>query len=159
MSFWKKNQTLLFLNTAADTTTAVWARIGLSTVLSIAVNPVSNDYDFIKDENPTTIVENYQPSISQEIMAKEGDSCFDYIWGIFYDLPVGTGVETDCLVVYPKAGATASSFEAWKSKVTLVLGEFDAVAKKVTFDIKFAGDITQGTVTVTSGVPTFTAEA
>ena len=159
MQFWKKNQTLLFLNTAASEAAPTWARLGLSTVLDIALNAATEDYDFIKDENPTTIVEKYQPSLSQEIMAKEGDSCFDYIWGLFYSMPTGSSVETDCLVVFPKAGTTSNSFDAWEMTATLILNNFDAVAKKVSFDIKAAGDVTLGTVTVALGVPTFVAAA
>ena len=157
MKFWKKNQTLLFLDTAETEETPAWARVGLSTVLDIALNAATEDYDFIINENPTTIVEKYQPSLSQEIMAQEGDSCFDYIWGLFYSMPTGSGAETDCLIAFPKAGTAPGSFDAWKMKATLILNNFDAVAKKITFEIKTSGDTAPGTVSVKDGAPTFVA--
>ena len=159
-NFWSKHQTQLFLNTAAASAESPsWARLGLSTVLDVALNAQTEDYDFIKDKNPTTVVDRYLPSIAEECMAKEGDSCFDYLWKLFYSLPTGSECETDCLVVWPKSGTTSGSFDSWKFLATLVLNDFDAVAKKISFEIRAAGDVSKGTVTVTSGVPTFVAAA
>ena len=156
MSFWRKNQTQIFLDTTGGSASPTWARLGLSTVLSIDINPSTEDYDFIKDENPTTVVDKNQPTLSQELMCQEGDSCFDYIWEMFYGLKSGSEVETSAIFAFPKAsGSTTGSYEAWKSDVTIILGSFDAVARKITFDIRTAGDVTLGKVTVTGGVPTF----
>lgn len=154
-NFWKKHQTQIFLRTAGTTTSPTWARLGLSTVLDVQMNTESEDYDFIKDENPTTIVEKYAPSLAQECMAKEGDSCFEYLWNLFYNMKYGTDVETECLIVFPKKETT--SFEAWKMPATIILNNFDFVAKKISFDIKTAGTIEKGTATVTEGSPSFTA--
>lgn len=154
-NFWKKHQTQVFLMTAGTTSSPTWSRLGLSTVLDIQMNTESEDYDFIKDENPTTIVEKYAPSLSQECMAKEGDSCFEYLWDLFYNMQYGTAVETECLIVFPKKETT--SFEAWKMPATIILNNFDFVAKKISFDIKTAGTIVKGTATVTEGSPSFTA--
>lgn len=155
-NFWKKHQTQLFLKTAETSGTPTWSRLGLSTVLDVAMNTEAEDYDFIKDENPTTIVEKYAPSLSQECMAKEGDSCFEYLWSLFYDMKYGTEVETEALIVFPKE-STGSGFKAWKMPATIILNNFDFVAKKISFDIKTAGTIVKGTATVTEGAPSFTA--
>lgn len=156
-NFWKKHQTQLFLRTAGTADLPTWSRLGLSTVLDIAMNTESEDYDFIKDENPTTIVEKYAPSLAQEHMAKEGDSCFEYLWSLFYNMEYGTAVETEALIVFPKAGSGNNSFQAWKMPATIVLNNFDFVAKKINFDIKTAGTIEKGTAVVTDGAPVFTA--
>lgn len=155
-NFWKKHQTQLFLRTAGTAELPTWSRLGLSTVLSIAMNTESEDYDFIKDENPTTIVEKYAPSLSQECMAKEGDSCFEYLWGLFYDMKYGTEVDTEALIVFPKA-SDGNSMQAWNMPATIILNDFDAVAKKISFDIKTAGTIVKGSAVVTDGKPVFTA--
>lgn len=155
-NFWKKHQTQLFLRTDGTTESPVWARLGLSTVLDIAMNTEAEDYDFIKDENPTTIVEKYAPSIAQECMAKEGDSCFEYLWGLFFNMESGTAVETDALIVFPKE-ASGSGMQAWRMPATIILNNFDFVAKKISFDIKTAGTIKKGTATVSEGAPNFTA--
>lgn len=153
---WKKTQTLLFLDTAT-TATPTWARIKLSSMLEVAVNAKTEDYDYISNENTVTEVINYQPSLSQENMCEEGDSAFDYLWGKFYDLPVGSEAETDGLIVFPKAGTTQGTFTAWKLPMTIILNSFNAVDKKITYDLKAAGDVVKGTVTVADGVPTFVA--
>ena len=157
-NFWKKHQTQLFLKTDGTTELPTWSRLGLSTVLDIAMNTEAEDYDFIKDENPTTIVEKYAPSLAQECMAKEGDSCFEYLWELFYGMKYGTEVETEALIVFPKAAATGSGMQAWLMPATIILNNFDFVAKKVSFDIKTAGTIKKGTAVVTDGKPVFTAE-
>lgn len=158
MAYWKKTQSMVFLDTAV-TAGPTWARLKLSSRLEIAVNAKTEDYDFIDNENTVTDVSNYQPSLSQENMCEEGDSAFDYLWGMFYDLPVGSDAETDCLVVFPKAGTTAGTFVAWKLPMTIILNSFNAVDKKITYDLKAAGDTVLGTVTVAAGVPTFVAAA
>lgn len=156
-NFWKKHQTQLFLRTAGTAELPTWSRLGLSTVLDIAMNTESEDYDFIKDENPTTIVEKYAPSIAQECMAKEGDSCFEYLWHLFYNMEYGTAVETEALIVFPKETTEGGAFQAWKMPATIILNNFDFVAKKASFDIKTAGTIAKGTAAVTDGAPVFTA--
>ena len=156
-NFWKKHQTQVFLKTDGTSELPTWSRLGLSTVLDIAMNTEAEDYDFIKDENPTTIVEKYAPSLAQECMAKEGDSCFEYLWELFYGMKYGAEVETESLIVFPKA-ASGSGMQAWLMPATIILNNFDFVAKKVSFDIKTAGTIKKGTAVVTDGKPVFTAE-
>lgn len=158
MTFWKKTQTMVFLDAAEKgKSTPTWARIKLSSMLEIAVNAKSDDYDFIGFDNTVSDLSGYQPSLSQENMCEEGDSAFDYLWELFYDLPIGSDVETDCLIVFPKAGTTGTSFMAWKIPMAVILNNLNAVDKKITYDLKSAGDIIKGTVTVTEGAPTFVA--
>ena len=156
-NFWKKHQTQIFLRISGTEELPTWARLGLSTVLDVAMNTESEDYDFIQDENPTTIVEKYAPSLTQECMAKEGDKYFDYLWDLFYGMKTGTEAETEALIVYPKSANPDGSFKAWRFPATIVLSNFDFVAKKIAFDIKTAGTVKKGTATVADGAPVFTA--
>ena len=56
-NFWSKHQTQLFLNTAAASAESPsWARLGLSTVLDVALNAQTEDYDFFFFKIPTTVV-------------------------------------------------------------------------------------------------------
>lgn len=156
---WGREQTLIFLNKSTTADAPSWVRIKLSTLSEIATNPVTEEYPFIGYKDDITLLDRYKISLSQENQAVEGDACFDYLWGLFYSLPSGSGVQTDCLIVFPKNGTTDNSFQAWKFKATLVLNTFNAVDKKISYDIQAAGDIERGTVTVTDGAPTFVTVA
>ncbi|HIZ77988.1 MAG TPA: hypothetical protein H9669_10305 [Firmicutes bacterium] len=154
---WRREQTLIFLDKSTTGTSPSWVRIKMSTLLEIAVNPVTEEYAFIGYKDDITLLDRYKISLSQENQAVEGDACFDYLWGLFYSLPSGSEVQTDCLIVFPKAGTTDGSFQAWKFRATLVLNTFNGVDKKITYDIQAAGDVERGTVTVADGTPTFVA--
>lgn len=154
----KKFQTIPFIDAGEDE--VKWARIGKSTIFDLAVNAniVTNDY--IEDETPTDDVTYYKPTLPQELAAYKGDSAFDYLYDMFYNLPTGTDVQRDVLIVFAGNSGTkeAPSFKAWKNKATIVLKDFNTVDEKILFDINFGGNIEKGTVTLTNGAPTFTAQ-
>ena len=153
----KKFQTIPFIDVGTDNSPQ-WARIGKSTIFDLAVNAniVTNDY--IEDETPTDDVTYYKPTLPQELAAYKGDTAFDFLYEMFYNLPTGTGVQKDVLIVFAGNVATESTpkFKAWKNKATIVLKDFNTVDEKILFDINFSGNIQKGTVAVSDGVPTFT---
>lgn len=157
MATWTKAQTYLFIDTSA-TATPDWARIGKSTTFTLSLNAQTETQDYIEDENPTTSIKNYQPTLPQELRTIEGDDAFDFIFGMFLDRPTGTDAEKTILIVFPKT-STTSTYVAWKVGSTVTLKDFDTVAQKVTFDLSLNGTITEGTVTFADGVPTFVADA
>ncbi|MEA4831002.1 MAG: hypothetical protein VB118_00115 [Oscillospiraceae bacterium] len=157
--YWKKNQSMIFLD-KSTTGTPTWARIGKSELYEIAMNPNIVTRNFIDDELPTNDVENYQPSMSQELVLVEGDPAFDFVFSKLYSLPTGNAAAVNALFVFPQHDTTATtSYLGWNVSVALVLNSYNAIDKKIKFDLKFNGNIKRGTVAVTDGTPVFTAAA
>ena len=73
----KKHRIGLFVNTAASGMPA-FKRIKKSTELTIAMNPETEDYDYIADENPTTEHLGYKPEIEQPLKMISGEDDFEY---------------------------------------------------------------------------------
>lgn len=155
----KKFQTIPFMDIATEGEDANWGRIGKSTIFDLSVNANTVTNDYIEDENPTDEVTYYKPTLPQELAAYKGDPAFDYLYDMFYNLPVGTKTQRNVLIVFAGNIGTAEApkFKAWKSLATIVLKNFNTVDEKISFDINFGGSIEKGEATVTEGVPTFTA--
>lgn len=162
MKTWKKFQTALFFNCALNNAKPQdWARIGKSTILDVALNPNITTNDFIEDENPTDNIDNYKPSIAEELVMMRGDKGYDAIYNIYYNMPTGGEAMRDVLVVYPavqKAAdeATPTAYFAWQTLATIVITDYDAVAEKIKFNVNFAGDIIRGSAASVDGAPVFT---
>ena len=155
----KKFKTIPFLN-ISKTEVESWARIGKSTVFDLVLNAQTEDNDFIEDEMPTTEVMYYKPELAQELQCNKGDSAFDYLYDMFFNLPTGEDVKKNLLIVFAGNIGTeeAQKFNAWNTKSTLVLDHFDSVAEKIYFKFSITS-IERGTATVTAGTPTFTKAA
>jgi hypothetical protein len=151
----KKTDFIPFLDKSATINTAswlpAWARIALSTIFSLNPNPQSTTMDYISYETPVDIVEKYQPELPQETTLMEGDPAYDFVFGLFYDLPVGSAATVPVLICFG-----GSDKKAWQVKnATLQLGELNTVDGKLSFTLKLGGDIDKGTYTITDGAPTF----
>lgn len=149
------------MNTAETSAlTPSWARIGKSTVFDLVLNAQTEDNDFIEDEIPTTDIKYYKPSLAQELQANKGDAAFDYLYDMFFNLPTGEDVKKDLLIVFDgNIGSEGTpKFKAWKTKATLTLDHFDSVAEKIYFSFSI-NHIDRDTVTVSDGVPTYTADS
>lgn len=153
---WTKEKSMIFIDTADDETPD-WARIGKSTVYDLVLNANTVTEDFIEDEMPRDEVDYYKPEMSQELATYEGDKAFDYVWNMFYELPVGTELNKKILFVFPKniGSDVGTKFQAWNTECAVILSNFNSVDKKVTFTLKI-NQIERGTATVTEGKPSFT---
>lgn len=156
LKLWTKPQSMIFINigTAEE---PIWARIGKSTIYDLSLNANVSTLDFIENEIPQDEVDYYKPELPQELATYEGDKAFDYLWDMYYNLPVGTELNKEILLVFPKNIGTeaAPEFQAWDTSSTIVLTNFNTVDRKVTFTIKF-NEIERGKATVTDGAPSFT---
>jgi len=155
----KKTDFIPFLDTSetinTSTWTPTWKRIDLSTIFSLNPNPQTQTMDYISYETPVDVIEKYQPELPQEIALYEGNPIYDFVFGLFFDLPVGSQATVPVLICF---GGTDK--KAWQVKnATLVLGELNTVDGKLTFTLKLGGDIDKGTYAITEGAPTFTAAA
>ena len=151
-----KNYFSPFLDTTKGATpgTYTWARIDRSTIFSLNPNPQSETLDYICYESPIEEVDHYEPELPQEIAIYEGNPMYDFMFGMFYDLPVGSAVTVPALICF-----AGTQKKAWLvEKNTIQLGELNTVDGKLSFTLKLGGDITRGTYTVNAetGVPTFT---
>ncbi|MEG0767947.1 MAG: hypothetical protein RR482_09540 [Clostridia bacterium] len=157
---WEKHMTKLFIDAGTGTAgAAAWSRIGKSTVFDLALNAEPETLNSLEDQMPTDVIKNYKPTMAQELYTLAGDPAFDVLYGKFYDLPTGSDADIKVLIVFPKAGTTAGTFQAWQVTATLIINNYNPVDKKLTFNLNFSGDISRGTVALTSGVPAFTANA
>lgn len=153
----KKTDFIPFLDNSktinTETWTVVWKRIDLSTIFSLNPNPQTTSMDYISYETPVEVIEKYQPELPQEIALYEGNPIYDFVFGMFHDLPVGSAATVPVLICF---GGTAK--KAWQIKnATLVLGDLNTVDGKLSFTLKLGGDITKGTYVITDGAPVFTA--
>lgn len=134
-----------------------WKRIKKSTSLTLSMNPETEDVDYIADENPTTELKSYKPSIDQDLAMIKGQEDFEYIWKKFFSMDVGTDAITDVMVVFMFDGDVTAGFKAWKTSSILSMQDMDAVGSKINFQIMFGGTIEKGLATMADGVPTWKA--
>ena len=152
----KKHMCIPFLDVNQGSGTASWKRIDKSTIFALNPNPQTEEYDYICYETPVTEVDHYAPELPQEIVMNAGNDMYEFVFGMFYDLPTGEAAKVPCLICFPPDGE--GNQKAWKiDDCTLELGEMNTVDRKISFTLKLGGDITRGTYTITDGVPAFTA--
>lgn len=149
----KKHMIGLFLNNGT-----AFKRIKKSTTLTLSMNPEENDYDYIADENPTTEVDRYKPSIDQDLTMFKGEDDYEMIWPYFYNRKTGADAHTTCMIVFMQEPVEGGGYKAWQTDSVISVQDLAAVDKKLDFKVLFAGDITTGKATMTAGVPTFTAD-
>lgn len=161
----KKNKIAIWLNNGTALT-----RVKKSTALTISMNPVKTEYDFISDENASTELEGYKPAIDQDLTMFEGEPDYEMIWKHFYQMSIGADAHTNCVIAFmnrpvDEAGAdiaygsstAVAGYRAWQFDSVLSIKDLAAVDKKINFEILFGGTINKGTIVMTSGVPVFTA--
>ena len=148
----KKHKTIPFINTGT-TAAPVWARIGKSTIFDLTLNANIVTSDFIEDEMPTDDVTYYKPTLPQELQTNAGDDAFDFIYNMFKSLPTGEDVKKQILIVF---AGSSSPYDAWLTDSSVILKDLNTVDEKILFDINI-NKVTNGTATVTDGVPEFTA--
>lgn len=136
-----------------------WVQLSKSTENTITMNAETEDLDFITDKNPTTIIKRYKPSLSNPLTLYKGSEDYTFFWEKFYNMPTGADANAEMLVVFMNEKDSDDKYKAWKCDVTFVLDNLDPVNSQLSMTTQVNGTITLGTVTVTEGVPTFTAAA
>lgn len=159
----KKHKIALFLQNDA-----VYVRVKKSTALTLSMNPVETEYDYIADESPTTEVEDYKPSIDQDLSMYKGEKDYEMMFPYFYDMKTGSDAHTGCMIVFMNEpvdadgapiedGATTAvaGYKAWKTDSVISVQDLNATDKKLNFKVIFGGGVTKGIATMAEGVPTF----
>ena len=151
-----KNNFIPFLDVNKGSGTASYARIDKSTIFALNPNPQSEEVDYICYESPVSEIDHYEPELPQEIALYEGNPMYDFIFSMFYDLPVGSAAKVPALLCFAGEGK-----KAWLIPDNVIeLGELNTVDGKLSFTLKLGGDIQKGVYTLSNaGVPTFTPES
>lgn len=148
----KKHKIGLFLDPGTG-----YKRIKKSEALTISMNPEENEYDYIADENPTTEVDRYKPSIDQDLTMYKGEEDYEMVWPYFYNRKTGSEAHIECMIVFMHEPASDGGYLAWETDSVLSVQDLATVDKKLNFKIIFAGDITNGAAIMSNGTPTFKA--
>ena len=156
-----KNKVIPFLDISGTANTGaswvpVWKRIDKSTIFDLAFNPQSTTEDYIAYETAIEEISGYQPDWPQEIALYRGNAVYDYVESLCYNLEVGDALRIPFLLCW--APEDNGTIKAWQVKENrLLLSNYNTVEGKVTFNLKIGGDIERGTVTISEGVPVFSA--
>lgn len=151
----KKHLIAVFINTGTGASPE-WTRIKKSTELTIALNPETEEVDYIADENPTTELSKYAPKIEQPLKMIEGEPDFKFIWDRFFSLATGEDAKAEYMIVFMFDKTEAGVYRAWKGSSIISCNELNAVDSEISFELAFGGTVDKGTATVTDGKPAFT---
>ena len=160
----KRSDFAIFLDTT-PASTATWSRLGKGvTTGAWAYNKQTETENYIHEDSATTTVEGEQPSMSVSQKAYKGDGVFEFVDAIRRSHAQGEDCETDMLLVYiyDADSSTPPKYGAEKQKVAIQVDDFGGDGGKsnvLNYTILAVGDAIPGTVTIASGVPTFTADS
>ena len=158
----KRSLFATFINTTPGETAATWARMGKGiTSQNISYNPNVTTEQYIDEDNATSSVDSYAPSLDGSQTCYKGEPVFEYIDGLRQARAVGSALETEVLFVYMYAG-TSSSYAAEKNNCVIQLGEYGGDGGgnvTMTYTIGLNGNPVVGTASVSNGTVTFTTSA
>ena len=164
----KRSDIVGFLDTskASSIDSATWKIFGNGvTTASYSYNPSTTSETWIVEDNARNTLDSYALSIDGEQSCLYGDDVFDFINGLRYSMSVGDDAITNLLLVdkYDYEGSGAGrTYKAQVFSCTIQIESYggDGGAKPtISYTIGVNGDATNGTVTITDGVPAFTPEA
>lgn len=163
MEMVKKHKIGLFLQNAD-----VYTRIAKGTTLTLSMNPVEEEFDYIADESPTTEVTDYKPTIDQDIVMYKGSPDYEMVWPYFYERRTGSDAHTNCMIVFMHQPVDASGndiekdsvaevtgYRAWLTDSVISMQDMNATEKKLNFKVIFGGGVSNGYAVMNDGVPEF----
>ena len=153
----KRSLFATFINTTPGDA-ATWARMGKGiTSQKISYNPNVNTEQYIDEDNATSSVDSYAPSLDGTQTCYKGEPVFEYIDGLRQRRAIGSDLETEVLFVYMYTDG--SGYAAEKNKCVIQLGEYGGDGGgnvQMTYTVGLNGDPEIGTAAVAEGKPTFT---
>lgn len=84
----KKHLLAVFINDGTDGAPK-WVRIENASEFNRALNPVTEERDYIADEHPTTELTDYKPSEGITIKMYKGSKDFDLLYKMYKKLSIG----------------------------------------------------------------------
>lgn len=163
----KKFKIALFLN-KGDKANPEWIRVKKSTAFDLALNPETQDYDYIADESPTTELIKYKPALNQSLTMYKGEADYDLVFEKFFNMETGEDAKTDVLIVFYQeesivagtgGGDDKHYFKAWCSDCVISISNLNSVDSTISFDILFGGTVKRGYIEEVAKKPVFTEGA
>ena len=155
----KRSLFATFINTTPGGESETWARMGKGiTSQKISYNPNVTTEQYIDEDNATSSVDSYAPSLDGTQTCYKGEPVFEYIDGLRRNRAVGSDLETQVLFVYLYTDSGA--YAAEKNNCVIQLGEYGGDGGgnvSMTYTVGLNGDPVVGTATVADGKPTFNA--
>lgn len=158
----KKHLVKPFLNKGTSSSPN-WVQIKKTTDFTRAMNPVTEERDYISDEHPTTEITDYKPSIPVTLTTYKGEDDFDYLYSFYKKRAIGADAQTEFLLVSIFDSVTktvgdvdTTYYYAEKTNCTLAVDEWNLSGKTLSATIYENGTPDIGYVTIEDGVPTFT---
>ena len=159
MRYVKRKEIMLFIDTTPNSS-PTWKLVGNGmTTGTYTYDANEEDETYIIHDNPTTLVDQYKVTLDGEMKCIFGDDVYDYINGLRRNLATGSDAEQHCLLIDKYDEASTDNFVAqtYDSSVSISsYGGDGGVTPTIGFKINLNGDPTDGTATITGGVPTFT---
>lgn len=142
----------------ANTGTADWQPIDLSTVFELSLNPNEETYAYIKDANDYSEITGYAMNMSQEIVMESTNPIYANMRPFFMSMPTGSAAKVPVLIVMPDMSTNEATVGYLWSEATVSPQAINSVDGKLTFNLNLNGTPVEGTVTgVGTGTITFTA--
>lgn len=158
----KKHLIRPFLNNGTSASPE-WVQIKKATEFTRAMNPQTEDRDYIADEHPTTEVMDYKPSENLSITMYKGEPDFDLFYDLYKKRAIGSDAQKEFMLVYlfdsvdvTSDGDTTTYYYAEKTKASVTVEEMNATGKSLSCNVYENGTPVKGYVIITDGVPTFT---
>ena len=154
----KRSLFATFINTTPGDGEPTWAKMGKGiTSQSLSYNPNVTTEQYIDEDNATSSVDSYAPSLDGTQTCYKGEPVFTFVDGLRQKRAVGKALETEVLFVYLYDG-TENAYKAEKNACVIQLDEFGGEGGgnvQLTYTIGLNGDPEQGTATITDGKVTF----
>lgn len=158
----KRSEFAAFLNVGTKQSPS-WARMGKGiTSQTIAYNPSTTSETYIDEDNATTNLDSYAPTIDTPQTAYAGDAVFDYVDNLRQTRAVGSDAETEVLLVYIYDEESAGVYKAERNTAVIPIDDFGGEGGGnvvLNYTVNLNGDPTQGTATITGGTVTFTPDS
>lgn len=158
-----REQSTNFLNTTPKDEVKAWALMNKGIESSaVSYNATTTTRHYQADKNATQGVTGYAKQLDITQYAYKGDATFEYIDDLMFEDAKGADLETELLRVFnyrAEDGAT-SDIDAHLQPVILQLdshGGDGGDQLQIAYNVLFNGDPIKGTVSLTNGVPVFTA--
>jgi len=154
----KRKDIVLYLNTTPKAINETWGLYGRKTTSSTySYNPSTTSETYIVDDNATVTLDSYNVSVDGNMKCYFGDTLYDYINGLRYNLATGNDAVTKALLI-DKYDKTGDAFKAQVFEATISIESYGGDGGEtptITFNIGLNGTPTNGTVTFVGETPTF----
>lgn len=156
----KRSEVRTFVNTTPSSSSATYKLLGVGvTTGQPAMNPSNTTETYIHEDNATTTIDSYAPTMPVEMTPNTTDDVWLFIDDIRTNRKVGSAAETDIIEVDLFKSSSGGAYPARKQSVAIQidndLGGDGGTPAKISFTFNYQGSPISGSYNVSSG--TFTS--